>query len=426
MSQIQRFFTVLFFASLLAIAGCSKSGTQAGLEKEDTDGDGIADIYDPDMDGDGIPNGSDPDIDGDGTPNGKDPSPGTSTPNYCDSIQVFGLNEEDTTGSEIVLTWYLQSSKTGGDCVLKEGVKADLIQVTASAAGAADTKSEKTNPLARAATRIQIPHTCDQGAFVEVTYDFTEIADLIDATPNAPGWIVTQRHTADPEKCEVAVNECTAVNISWPDPTAKLGESATVTWSFTPEGCQLADENARLTLTVGDNTDPKFPTESVSAKATDWTATLTLPCATDRKRTLKYEMTGIDEAFGYETGVNWGTTGSHEAATSCPSEPPAPDDKICGVDNLSLFQDAGSYSTLEQQCATYFGAPARRVATLAETQCLCNVGEFSEAKTSFWTSTKDSDGKHWLVDKGSCTAFEVKDPTQSSTAPGLMAACVTD
>jgi len=128
MSQIQRFFTVLFFASLLAIAGCSKSGTQAGLEKEDTDGDGIADIYDPDMDGDGIPNGSDPDIDGDGTPNGKDPSPGTSTPNYCDSIQVFGLNEEDTTGSEIVLTWYLQSSKTGGDCVLKEGVKADLFR----------------------------------------------------------------------------------------------------------------------------------------------------------------------------------------------------------------------------------------------------------------------------------------------------------
>ena len=201
MSQIQRLFAVLFFASLLAIAGCSKSSTDAGLEKEDLDGDGIADIYDPDIDGDGIPNGSDPDIDGDGKPNGKDPSPGTNTPNYCDQIQVYGLNEEDTTGSEIVLTWYLQSSKTNGDCVVKEGVKADLIQVTASAVGVADTKSEETNPLARAATRIQIPLACT-GETVEVTYDFTEIATLIKADPNAPGWTVTQPHRADPEACD--------------------------------------------------------------------------------------------------------------------------------------------------------------------------------------------------------------------------------
>ena len=190
------------FAATLLIAGCSKSSTQAGLEKEDLDGDGIADIYDPDIDGDGIPNGSDPDIDGDGIPNGKDPSPGTSTPNYCDSIQVFGLNEEDTTGSEIELTWKLTSSKTGGDCVVKETVASALVREHASAAGAATTDSEPTNPLLNTTAKIEIPAACT-GAFVEVTYDFTEIATLIKADPNAPGWIVKQRHKADPERCDL-------------------------------------------------------------------------------------------------------------------------------------------------------------------------------------------------------------------------------
>ena len=213
---LYRLFSVFVICCALTIAGCSKSSTEAGLEKEDLDGDGIADIYDPDIDGDGIPNGQDPDIDGDGIPNdedndmdgdgkpnGKDPDPENNDPNYCDRIGVFGLNDEQTTGSEIVLTWYLQSSKTDDEnCVVKEGVKADLIQVTASAVGAADTKSEETNPLARAATRIQIPHTCVQGETVKVTYDFTEIATLIKADPNAPGWTVTQTHRVDPEACE--------------------------------------------------------------------------------------------------------------------------------------------------------------------------------------------------------------------------------
>lgn len=74
MSQIQRFFTVLFFASLLAIAGCSKSDSTSGIENtNDLDKDGIIDIQDPDIDGDGIPNEKDPDMDGDGIPNEKDP-----------------------------------------------------------------------------------------------------------------------------------------------------------------------------------------------------------------------------------------------------------------------------------------------------------------------------------------------------------------
>tara|TARA_B100000676_G_scaffold204028_1_gene200226 strand:+ start:342 stop:1496 length:1155 start_codon:yes stop_codon:yes gene_type:complete len=200
---LYRLFSVFVICCALTIAGCSKSSTEAGLEKEDLDGDGIGNIYDPDMDGDGIPNSKDPDIDGDGIPNGNDPSPGTNTPNYCDQIYVYGLDDEQTTGSEIVVTWNLQSSKTNDkNCVLKEGVKADLIEVTASAVGAADTKSEPTNPLLNSRAKITIPHTCVQGETVKVTYDFTEIATLIKADPNAPGWTVTQTHRADPEACD--------------------------------------------------------------------------------------------------------------------------------------------------------------------------------------------------------------------------------
>ena len=209
-----RLFSVFVICCALTIAGCSKSSTESGLEKDDTDGDGIADIYDPDtdgdgipnssdpdMDGDGIPNSSDPDIDGDGKPNGKDPDPENNDPNYCDQIQVYGLNDEQTTGSRIELTWNLQSSKTGGDCVLKDDVKAKLVQVRASAAGAKSTTSEKTNPLKTSRAEIQIPLACT-GETVKVTYDFTEIATLIKANPKTAGWTVKQRHKADPEACD--------------------------------------------------------------------------------------------------------------------------------------------------------------------------------------------------------------------------------
>jgi len=209
---------IAFFAATLLIAGCSKSSTEAGLEKEDLDGDGIANIYDPDIDGDGIPNGQDPDIDGDGIPNdqdpdidgdgkpnGKDPDPENNDPNYCDQIHVFGLDEDDKTGSEIELTWEIQSSKTGDEnCVLKEGVTAGFIQVAASA-GDSNTKSEQTNPLEEnPSAKIKIPEACT-GETVEVTYDFTEIATLIKADPNAPGWKVTQRHKVE---CEVVAASC--------------------------------------------------------------------------------------------------------------------------------------------------------------------------------------------------------------------------
>ena len=217
MTLLIRLLSVLVISTSLFVAGCSSGGSSAGFDKEDTDGDGIADIYDPDIDGDGIPNGQDPDIDGDGIPNdqdpdmdgdgkpnGTDPDPENNDPNYCDRIQVFGLNDEQTTGEEIPLTWEFFNSKVGsnGECTLKDGVKAGLAQITASAVGATDEKSGETNPLDNDEVTIKIPHTCVQGATVEVTYDFTEFATLIKADPNAPGWTVKQDHKADPEECD--------------------------------------------------------------------------------------------------------------------------------------------------------------------------------------------------------------------------------
>ena len=218
MTLLIRLLSVLVISTSLFVAGCSSGGSSAGFDKEDTDGDGIADIYDPDIDGDGIPNGQDPDIDGDGIPNdqdpdmdgdgkpnGKDPDPENNDPNYCDRIQVFGLNKEATTGSKIDLTWEFFNSKVGskGECTLKDGVEAGLAQITASAVGATDEKSGETNPLDEdPEVTIKIPEACT-GDTVEVTYDFTEFATLIKADPNAPGWQVKQDHQAG-DSCNAA------------------------------------------------------------------------------------------------------------------------------------------------------------------------------------------------------------------------------
>ncbi|MHC8732602.1 hypothetical protein ACYVU7_05250 [Arenicellales bacterium IMCC56312] len=218
MTLLIRLLSVLVISTSLFVAGCSSGGSSAGYDKEDTDGDGIADIYDPDIDGDGIPNGQDPDIDGDGIPNdqdpdmdgdgkpnGKDPDPENNDPNYCDRIQVFGLNDEQKIGTEIELTWGFFNSKVGiiGECTLKDGVEAGLVRFTASAAGAIKTRSGKTNPLDEDDPKatIKIPVACT-GDTVEVTYDFTEFATLIKADPNAPGWTVKQPHKADHEACD--------------------------------------------------------------------------------------------------------------------------------------------------------------------------------------------------------------------------------
>ena len=56
MTLLIRLLSVLLISTSLFVAGCSSGGSSAGLEKDDTDGDGIGNIYDPDIDGDGIPN----------------------------------------------------------------------------------------------------------------------------------------------------------------------------------------------------------------------------------------------------------------------------------------------------------------------------------------------------------------------------------
>ena len=56
---LSRLFSVFVICCALTIAGCSKSSTEAGLEKDDTDGDGKINSIDPDADGDGIPDAED-------------------------------------------------------------------------------------------------------------------------------------------------------------------------------------------------------------------------------------------------------------------------------------------------------------------------------------------------------------------------------
>jgi len=305
MTLLIRLLSVLVISASLFVAGCSSGGSSAGFDKEDTDGDGIADIYDPDIDGDGIPNGQDPDIDGDGIPNDqdpdmdgdgkpngkdpdpdgdgkpndKDPDPENNDPNYCDRIQVFGLNDGQTTGSVISISWQLQSSKTGDEnCVLKDGVTPNLVAVNASAAGAKRTTSERTNPVINTRTTIRIPAACT-GETVEVTYDFTEIATLIKADPNAPGWTVKQRHMGDAARCDTdgdgfpdfGPEQCpdgatgTYPNCSCPA-TEYDGETNSckaactkvyliltdnqLDWSQSPKGCALSTEQSDLELGV--------------------------------------------------------------------------------------------------------------------------------------------------------------------------------
>lgn len=64
--------------------------------KQDTDGDGKADIDDDDIDGDGIPNHKDDDIDGDGVRNRDDRSPFDSTKQF--STEGYPNSDRDGDG----------------------------------------------------------------------------------------------------------------------------------------------------------------------------------------------------------------------------------------------------------------------------------------------------------------------------------------
>jgi hypothetical protein len=115
---------------------------------------------------------------------------------------------------------------------------------------------------------------------VEVTYDFTEIATLIKADPNAPGWTVKQRHKADPERCDIdgdgspdfglqcptfatgdypncscrgtaeydgETNSCKAVCTSV---NLKINETRLIITGHLPTGCSLSTEQSDLDFGV--------------------------------------------------------------------------------------------------------------------------------------------------------------------------------
>ena len=113
------------------------------------------------------------------------------------------------------------------------------------------------------------------------------------------------------------IEECVRVEINWPAATVQAGESAEVSWSFSPADCQLADEDAQLTLSSKVQTNPNIPAESAFASAAAQNVDLTLPCFNHQPRTLSYEMTGVDEAFGYNLGFIPSFTQSHPPAVFC-------------------------------------------------------------------------------------------------------------
>ena len=202
---------IAFFAATLLIAGCSKSSTDAGLDKEDIDGDGISNGNDLDIDGDGIPNDQDPDIDGDGIPNGQDPdkdgdgkNDGTDggSPNgataACVKMEVDPLPAAVDTGRPTTVGWRLLSATGDINCGASTS---GLIRVYAKT-NAEQTQSADVNPVGRVrAVEILVPLPLDCTETVQVTYDFTDIATLIGADP-ADGFTYQATHPVDQTTCE--------------------------------------------------------------------------------------------------------------------------------------------------------------------------------------------------------------------------------
>ena len=199
-------------ALILALAGCTSSSTSGVDFDRDTDSDGISDKNDLDIDGDGIPNVSDPDIDGDGIPNEQDPdrdgdgkgdngdigSPsGPVAP--CTTIQLHPRPDTDVTSGRMTsIGWRLLSATGDQDCgVAQSGICQDLCRFQCRAK-----QSKQFNPAGSVrAVEILVPLPLDCTETVQVTYDLTDIAEIIGADPS-DGFTYPATHPVDQATCE--------------------------------------------------------------------------------------------------------------------------------------------------------------------------------------------------------------------------------
>ena len=198
--------------SMFALAGCTSSSTSGVDFDRDTDSDGISDKNDLDIDGDGIPNVSDPDIDGDGIPNEQDPdrdgdgkgdngdigSPSGPVAS-CTTIELHPRPDTDVTSGRMTsIGWRLLSATGDQDC----GVAQSGIARIYADSNAERNQSKQFNPAGSVrAVEILVPLPLDCTETVQVTYDLTDIAEIIGADP-ADGFTYQATHPVDQAACE--------------------------------------------------------------------------------------------------------------------------------------------------------------------------------------------------------------------------------
>ena len=190
MSQIQRFFTVLFFASLLALAGCSGSSTDGGLLAQepgaDLDGDGILNENDIDVDGDGVPNQIDTDDDNDGVLDGLDPVPQPDpSAGICKYLNIIPPNDDQRAGSTVIVKWELFGANGLKKCVAPDSGRRD--RALAFNTGQLIPNPARSLPVevgGRSAA-IKLPSWCDSKQ--AITYSLEGLAALLGQRDQSSG-----------------------------------------------------------------------------------------------------------------------------------------------------------------------------------------------------------------------------------------------
>ena len=459
MSQIQRFFTVLFFASLLAIAGCSKSSTDGGLLGQepgaDIDGDGILNENDIDVDGDGLPNQIDTDDDNDGVLDGLDPVPQPDpSAGICKYLNIIPPNDKQLAGSTVIVKWDLFGENGRRSCVAPDSGRRDRALAFNTGQLIPNPATSLPVEVGGRSAAIRLPSWCDSEQ--AITYSLEGLAALLGQTDQSSGaFKAVISHpplgncsgggeTSCPDGQVIVDGAC--VVPGGPDPIDCPAGEIEVDGrcevpggggSYCPEGqveidgvCEVPSEGSDPNCLEGEipiDGYCKVPDTGIDQPMPD------LGCPGD-----------LQEAPDGSCQCSGDLIPDDDNPLSCVAPWPLPDEcaadeelidgkcvssSVCGVSNLYLWS-AGNYDLAVDQCANYTtDGISRRIATLEEVQCLCAEGEL--IPYTYWTSTETDDkdifgnsiGHYWTISGGpSSCRLNSKDGASGA----LAAACVTD